>query len=171
MGLWINLGAGEVWSHARKPWINIDARASVLPRVVADIRNLPFGAMSASRVYAGHVLEHLEREEVLPALLEILRVLEPGGEFLAVGPDVVRARQMFAEGAIDAERLRADGCHGDPGDVCVHHWNCEGEIVAALMAEAGFEGVVAGAVTLAPNDWPVYDRRAQDQFSAWGRKP
>ncbi len=50
--------------------------------LVADIRQLPFGRGSLGGVVALYSLIHLRREELVPALAEIHRVICPGGRLL-----------------------------------------------------------------------------------------
>jgi len=167
----LNIGAGEAWSFAPPPWINIDIRPSVQPDVVADILDLPFADQSVAAVYAGHVLEHLERDEVTAAACEIKRVLMSGARLLVAGPDTERSDRMFAEGLITAERHRSNGCHGDPGNPCVHHWACTpGEIIRSLEA-AGFVEVAEIPITQTPAEFPVFDRGSLDQFAVAARRP
>jgi predicted SAM-dependent methyltransferase len=170
-GVFLNVGAGEDWSFAPPPWINIDIRPKVRPDVVADVLDLPFANESAAAIYAGHVLEHLERDEVDIAAGELIRVLEPGARILVVGPDTERSDRMFAAGLITADRHCSNGCHGEPGNPCVHHWACTpGEIIRSLE-DAGFVDVAEILITQTPAEFPVFDRVTADQFAVLGRKP
>ena len=103
----LNVGCGG--HRAPEPWVNIDRSLGSAPRedgrrsfpchpdVVADVRSLPYEDGSVSAVYAGHVLEHIEFEEVHLALEEFHRVLKPGGKLAVVGPDMDRAVGEFEE--------------------------------------------------------------------------
>ena len=96
----LNVGCGGL--PGPKPWINVDRSTGTRsfpchPDVVADLRTLPFKDDAADAVYAGHVLEHIEYDEVCDALAELRRVLRPGGELAVVGPDMDRAVGEFAE--------------------------------------------------------------------------
>ena len=53
------------------------------PLVCADMRNLPFGSSSFQGVLAVASLLHLDRAEILDALLGVRRVLEPGGVLIS----------------------------------------------------------------------------------------
>jgi len=72
----LNLGCGL---DVREQWVNIDRRAAPGINLIMDIAKepLPFANDSVDEVLASHVLEHIAKwEEVL---LEIHRVLRPGG--------------------------------------------------------------------------------------------
>jgi SAM-dependent methyltransferase len=106
----LNVGCGG--HRAPDPWVNIDRGLGspvredgnrsfpCHPDVIADVRSLPFEDGSASAIYAGHVLEHIEYDEVHLALEEFRRVLEPGGKLAIVGPDMDRAVGEFEEFAV-----------------------------------------------------------------------
>jgi SAM-dependent methyltransferase len=171
MGALLNVGAGEPWSHAPKPWINIDCRLSTTPDVVADIMDLPFADGTASRVYLGHVLEHLALDRMADALAELMRVLKPGGKILAVGPDVDKAARLHRLGQITDERLASDRAHDDgTGNPCLHQWDCTGPAVVKLLQAAGFWRVREVPITQAPVDFPVFDRGTLDQLAVVARK-
>ncbi len=168
---YLNLGAGESWSFAPPPWINVDIRSEVRPDLVADVLDLPFENETVEAVYAGHVLEHLERDDVDVAAGEIMRVLVPGARLLVVGPDTERSDRMFAEGLITAERHRSNGCHGEPGNPCVHHWACTPAAVIRSLEDAGFVDVAEIPIEQTPAEFPVFDRGSRDQLAVVARKP
>lgn len=70
------------------------------------VAGLPVADGSASGVYCSHVLEHLERESLVLALGNTLKMLKPGGTFRLVVPDLEwRARELvkgFDSGLSDA---------------------------------------------------------------------
>lgn len=88
-GLQLNLGGGP-W--VEEGWISLDIGAAGYRSLPWDIRRgLPFADATVARVYASHVLEHLDFRHEAPALLvELRRVLEPGGAIRIVVPDVER---------------------------------------------------------------------------------
>ena len=90
--LYLNLGCGDKVCQAHFPWINIDSNPVTEPDVVADVRELPYEDGEVDMVYAGHVLEHLSRDDGVPRCLgEIQRVLSEFGQACFVGPDYNRA--------------------------------------------------------------------------------
>ena len=67
-------------------WIHIDQ--SEYPHVVhQDVTNLPFDNDSCDLIYASHLLEYFDGEEVLEILAEWNRVLKPGGILRMAVPD------------------------------------------------------------------------------------
>lgn len=62
------------------------------------VKGLPVPDESCQGVYASHVLEHLSREECLQALRNTYRMLERGGTFRLLVPDLeVVARRYLAD--------------------------------------------------------------------------
>ena len=145
----LNLGCGEF--PARR-WVNVDSWPGVRPDVAASLLALPFRDRSASRVYAGHVLEHLDYHlEVPDALAEVRRVLTPGGRAVFVTPDCDRATGMPEHhGAVH-------GGHRWPGDE--HKWAAsESRLLAAV--QVWFPGARAVPIGDVPAGWPVVSRAA-----------
>ncbi|MEX1108564.1 MAG: methyltransferase domain-containing protein [Dongiaceae bacterium] len=104
-----------------------------------------FATGSVSTIYASHVLEHLGFREALPrALIEIRRVLNPGGPFLMSVPDLAVLSRLFLDERLDAqERMTAMmmmfGGQIDEHDF--HHVGLYREFVADLLAGVGFKTV------------------------------
>lgn len=68
---------------------NVDIREDVNPDVVDDIFKLEkFQKNSVDLIYACHVLEHLKRKELLPALTRWYDVLKPNGIVRIAVPDM-----------------------------------------------------------------------------------
>src|SRR6266487_4619922 len=104
-GLYVQYGCGI---SAPAGWLNFDAsprlRLERIPGVRAIlgstmgllfppnvrfgdiVRGLPIPDGNAYGVYCSHVLEHLAREDLAPALRNTLRILRPGGIFRLVVP-------------------------------------------------------------------------------------
>jgi predicted SAM-dependent methyltransferase len=94
-GLSLNLGAGF---HARDGWTPIDLMVSPPTGIRWDVRwGLPLESASVRRIHCEHFFEHLRfPDEVIPALGECLRVLEPGGELRIIVPDAARYIRAYA---------------------------------------------------------------------------
>jgi predicted SAM-dependent methyltransferase len=94
-GLSLNLGAGF---HQRDGWTPIDLMVSPPGGIRWDVRwGLPFENGSVRRIHCEHFFEHLRfPDEVVPALAECFRVLEPGGELRIIVPDAGRYIQAYA---------------------------------------------------------------------------
>ena len=69
-------------------WILIDLYITDPAIVKMDARHLEYSNDSILKIYTSHLLEHLELKEVLPALKEWNRVLQPGGELIVAVPDM-----------------------------------------------------------------------------------
>ena len=82
MPIQINLGCGD----QRLPgYVGLDRLRRAGTDLVCDLNDaLPVAAQSVDRVYAKSLLEHIERLEDL--LLEVQRVLKPGGTFYIYVP-------------------------------------------------------------------------------------
>jgi predicted SAM-dependent methyltransferase len=85
-------------------WITFD----IVPGAdyLGDIKNLElFKSNSMNKVYASHVLEHVNCDEALIVIKEVHRVLKPGGIFFVAVPDLVNISNLlkteYAETAID----------------------------------------------------------------------
>lgn len=144
------VGCGE-FRHAG--WLHIDVHADdrVRPDVVASVLDLPFADDSFDRVYMGHVLEHLERDDVTVALAEVGRVLRPGGELMIVGPDLDRAVGQFAD---VAPSIRTGGGRW-PGDR--HLWDST-ETETLRLVRLVFPDAQPLPVSDVPGLWPVVSK-------------
>ncbi len=86
----VNLGSGGTGLPG---WINIDARPHHADIYIAyDIRrSLPFENGHVKRIFAEHVIEHIDfRDDIPQVFREFHRVLEPGGTVRIIVPDVAR---------------------------------------------------------------------------------
>ena len=74
----VNIGCGL---DIKPGWVNIDAQTGPGVDIVLDLEDgvLPFPDNSVDEAYCAHVLEHLWEWE--PIILEVFRVLRPGGRF------------------------------------------------------------------------------------------
>lgn len=103
-GLSLNLGAGF---HEREGWTPVDLMVQPPTGIRWDVRwGLPFERASVRRIHCEHFFEHLRfPDEVMPALAECFRVLEPGGELRVIVPDAGRYIRAYARH--DAEFFEA----------------------------------------------------------------
>lgn len=146
----LNLGCGDYYVDG---WVNIDSaeNSKVRPDMVHDVSlGLPFDDDTADAVYAGHLLEHLPVEAVVPLLREVARVAGSSPVCL-VGPDVTltwRHKRGMMTAVVDGEK-RWDGDH--------HQWGCTGEAVLFAARLAGLDASLVPIGEL-PGSWPVVDR-------------
>lgn len=105
----INLGCGNRHHPA---WLNLDVAPQSSEVHQHDLREpLPFPEASCAVVYCSHVLEHFTRPAAPVFLRECHRVLQPGGIFRVVVPDletIARLYVKYLDGALggDAEAAR-----------------------------------------------------------------
>ena len=162
-------------------WINFDSslrlrmeRAPVVGRLFSfrfgrlfpsnvhygDIVNgLPIPAESCAGIYCSHVLEHIPRDQVSTAFLNTLRLLQPGGIFRLVVPDLrwrvdlyleqvtsgrTNACDEFLESCMFRPRSpitkfasRIRDSYGNSG----HLWMYDFETLAQIAKSAGFTKV------------------------------
>ena len=77
-------------------WINVDVEGGPGVHIVRDVRDgLPIDGASVDYAVAIHVLQDLPYLDIVPALVELRRVLRPGGVLRAAVPDLERAIDAF----------------------------------------------------------------------------
>lgn len=93
-----------------------------------DLRDrLPVRSGTAPAVLAEHVLEHLFLDELPPVLLEVKRVLRPGGSFRVVSPDARYIASLILDG--DSPEY-AEAIHRDAQ---MHRWNRQPDPLTNLI--------------------------------------
>jgi predicted SAM-dependent methyltransferase len=95
MNTYLNLGCGE---RLHPDWINIDLTATG-PNVIAQdfTKGIPFAAESVDVVYHAAVFEHIRRKDAGRFLLEIHRVLKPGGIIRVGVPDLEKICRIYLQ--------------------------------------------------------------------------
>ncbi len=106
-----------VWSLLVRPWLSAERRAKfdALPGniVVHNLsKGIPFGDGSADVVYHSHMLEHLDRPVAERFLLEVKRVLKPGGIQRIVVPDFEQICRRYLK--------HIEACDRDPAEIAWH---------------------------------------------------
>jgi SAM-dependent methyltransferase len=180
----LNVGCGPFRAEG---WWNTDFVEDdvVKPdQVVSPGRPLPFANETFTAAYAGHVLEHIWWDEVIPFLRELKRVCKSGATVCIVGPDskkVIEAAVRKKDKAAAVSKVweiiedylhhQADMAHHDRTGLC-HLWNCYESRVLDVMASAGFRDVraVEWEDQCLP-EWPVVDYSNPDQFAILGVVP
>jgi predicted SAM-dependent methyltransferase len=114
----VNLGSG---GRGREGWVNIDvARHHKDIAFPYDIRTgMPFAKGQVARIFAEHVVEHIEFREDVPRLLRSMwDVLEPGGRVRIVVPDCERYLEAYV--TRDPAKWEALGVKALPQDMPTH---------------------------------------------------
>jgi predicted SAM-dependent methyltransferase len=106
--LQVNLGSG---GQGLPGWVNVELERARDTTFCADIRQpLPLAHGSVARIFAEHVVEHVDFRHDLPRMLaDWMRVLRPAGVARIVVPD--------------AERFVAAYVSGDPGNWQALGWD------------------------------------------------
>lgn len=99
---------------------------------------LPFADASVTAVFSSHVFEHLFRVEIERLVVEIHRVLMPGGVCRVVVPDLERVVAHYDPAA--PERFLSTIFEADTRDAVKngHHWGFTGASLKKLFNACGF---------------------------------
>jgi len=150
----LNLGCADRYVEG---WHNVDHESCPHRRdETVDLTGpLPWPDHSITHAYAGHVLEHLTRDQCLKLLTDLRDRMVPGGQIMVVGPDIELAQRLGAGPWHTMDELRHGGKRW-PGDE--HQWECTAALVEQLLWDAGWLWVTdVGIVNVDPS-WPVVDR-------------
>ena len=92
----VNIGAG---GSGLADWVNVDMSPGKNTTVLLDIRKrLPFADGSVRRLFAEHVIEHLDFGEDIPNVFaEFHRVIAPDGVLRIIVPDAGRFLLAYAQ--------------------------------------------------------------------------
>ena len=82
-GLSLNIGCKQT----RFGDINLDIDTNTSSDIIADALNLPFKSNTFDLVYFTDIIEHLPKNTEIHALMEIYRVLKPGGVLILTTPN------------------------------------------------------------------------------------
>lgn len=144
----LNVGCGE-WPL--RYWTNLDADPAMPADVHQQVPPLPYDDESLDEIYAGHVLEHMERDTAREFLAECYRCLVSGGKLGIVVPDTFEIMKRYVEGAPDKVEYPRSTWRAiaDLDSVCElflystaqesrHRWSYDEDTLARVIREAGF---------------------------------
>lgn len=98
----LHLGCGK--RDFGSEWVHIDA--GDFPHLHShNITTLPFEDNTADLIYASHVIEYFDREEIIPVLQEWRRVLKPGGVLRLAVPNFLWLAFLYSEEDYDLDYL------------------------------------------------------------------
>ncbi len=107
-----------------------------------DLSLFPDG--SVDEVYASHVLEHLNAQEITIAMAEISRVMKPGGVLKGSVPDMNVLCRLYME-AIERPAEQVKIMHmiygGHVNEFDIHHFGFNFTVMAAMLGRAGFSRI------------------------------
>ena len=162
---WLNFDVSPRLRLERSPGLRVALGATfglIFPanvRVGDIVQGLRVADGSARGVYCSHVLEHLPRDDVPPALRNTYRILAPGGLFRAVVPDLRWRAARYLRSAEREDPAAADaliaacalGTREKPRTIMsvlrtrfsrgAHLWMYDFAALRALLEQAGFTHV------------------------------
>ncbi len=176
----INLASG---GRGLKGWVNVELRPAADTTICLDIRRrLPFADGSARRIFAEHVVEHLDFREDVPRLFaEFHRILAPGGVVRIVVPDAGRFLEAYAKRDNDLWKALGWDLQALPDDIhtamhAVNHifhqsgehlFAYDFETVAYALQRAGFREVHQRACGLSGDEKLAIDQIHHAPYSLY----
>lgn len=99
---------------------------------------LPYADNSVSAVFSSHVFEHLFPDEIRRLVVELRRVLIPGGVCRVVVPDLEKVVALYDPQS--PERFLSAMFEADTRDAVKngHHWGFTGASLKKLFTDCGF---------------------------------
>jgi len=178
-GLSVNLGSG---GYGLPGWVNIDAISHHADIFMAyDIRRpLPFMNGQVKRLFAEHVVEHIDfRDEVPRLFAEMFRVLEAGGICRIIVPDAARFMSAYVHKSESEFAALGWDLHKLPSDIYTamhivnhvfhqsgeHFFGWDFETMAFALQRAGFKSVAQRQFRESADPALAIDREQHRQYS------
>lgn len=140
----LNLGVCDLPLPQLEGWINIDNSTSphIRADLTADVLDLygHFEPNSVDEIYAGHLIEHLTRDEANSAMEHWKSLLKPGGRITLVTPDFRILVEHYLAGDISLERLHNEFTYSYVQE-SNHRWLYDIEALMELFGEHGFKEI------------------------------
>lgn len=137
----LHLGCGK--RNFGEEWIHIDGGdyAHLEDHNICDLSQYPDN--HADLIYASHVLEYFDREEVVPVLREWYQVLKPGGILRVAVPDFKELVCVYIKHQYDIKSLLGP-LYGKMkmGDTIIYHKTAYDEkSLSELLKQIGFSKI------------------------------
>lgn len=160
----INIGCGPF--RASAPWVNVDVtyiEGHIEPDVVVpSMWPADWDLTGFTKVYMGHVLEHVQWERVVDFIKQVLDKCVVGAEVCIVGPDIMKFLSLWKADMLEwgdvAGAIENHTSFQPAGtwDGARHQWNCYEQRLLDVVTHAGLESVTPVPVTEGQlGDWPV----------------
>lgn len=147
----LNIGSGDL-PMRMSGWLNVDETAYPGVDVVRRVPPLPWVDETVTEIYAGHFLEHLDREEGAEFLRECHRVLEHRGKLGILVPDMAELFYRYVSD-VPAPAEYPAGRHRDLRDLdemndmiifstaqpSHHKWSYDRVTLRRALERAGFQ--------------------------------
>jgi SAM-dependent methyltransferase len=134
--LLIHIGCGDI---ASPNFVNIDARPLPHVHIVTDnlfrLAMIPDGA--ADLIYMSHVLEHVSHTQLRATLLELRRVLKPGGVLRLSVPDFDKLLDVYEKNEREIAAIEQPLMGGQDYAYNFHYCIFNRERLKASLASAG----------------------------------
>jgi len=114
------------------------------PHVISNnIVKLPYEDNSVDLIYASHVLEYFDREDVIGVLKEWRRVLKPGGKLYLSVPDFRKMADLYLNDYIPLHRFLGPlyGRMGNEGEKIYHKTVYDYSSLGDLLRFIGFKSI------------------------------
>lgn len=138
----LNIGCGSLRFPGE---IGIDKFPTEASDLVLDfLDGLPYEDNSVDQVRFEHILEHLPFRQSPRAVLEIFRVLKPGGTLLLGVPDLQKTASAFLEASSLQEKvLLVRQLYGSQSHLGEYHQSgWDSEMITHLLSSVGFSSIV-----------------------------
>jgi len=136
----LNLGCG--WRNFGEDWTHIDG-GDYDHLDYTDITKFGYKDNTIDLIYASHVIEYFDREEVIPLLQEWFRVLKPGSKLRIAVPDFKAMVNLYLKGGYQLESflgpLYGKMSMGD--EIIYHKTTYDLESLTAILANIGFKNI------------------------------
>jgi predicted SAM-dependent methyltransferase len=116
----IHLGCG--WRNFGKDWVHVDDGDYEHLDIKCDVKKLPLEDNYCDLIYASHVIEYFDREEINEVLKEWNRVLKPNGVLRLAVPDFEVMSKLYTNKKLKLENILGP-MYGkmDMGSVKIYH--------------------------------------------------